>query len=59
VECIEDISEKARKKRPLGRPKRRWVNNVKMDGCVGWIYLAQERVKWRALVNMVLKLRIA
>jgi hypothetical protein len=44
-------------KRPLGRPRRRWVDNMKMDlldigwGGVDWIAIAQDRDKWRALVN--------
>jgi hypothetical protein len=48
-------------KRPLGRPRRRWVYNIKMDlhevGCggMGWINVAQARDRWRALVNGVLK----
>jgi hypothetical protein len=47
-------------KRALGRPSRRWVDNIKMDlleiGWVGvdWIGLAQDRDKWRALVNVVM-----
>jgi hypothetical protein len=47
-------------KRPLGRPRRRWVDNIKLDlkgiGCDGmdWIYLAQDRDQWRALVNTVM-----
>jgi hypothetical protein len=50
-------------KRPLGRPRRRWVDNIKIDlleigwGCVDWVGLAQDRDKWRALVNAVMKLR--
>jgi hypothetical protein len=50
-------------KRPLGRPTRRWVDNIKMDlleigwGGVDWIGLAQDRDKWRALVNSVMNLR--
>jgi hypothetical protein len=51
-------------KRPLGRPKHRWVNNIRMDlvevgwGNVDWIGLAQDRDRWRALVNSVLNLRV-
>jgi hypothetical protein len=50
-------------KRPLGRPRCRWVDNIRMDlgevgwGDVDWIGLAQERNGWRALVNSVLNLR--
>jgi hypothetical protein len=51
-------------KRPLGRPRRRWVDNIKLDlgevgwGDVDWIGLAQDRNMWRALVNSVLNLRV-
>jgi hypothetical protein len=51
-------------KRPLGRPRRRWVDNIKLDlreiGCDGmnWIDLAQDMDQWRALVNTVLSLRV-
>ena len=49
-------------KRPPGRPRRRWEDNIKMDlqevGCGGidWIELAQDRDRWRALVNDVMNL---
>jgi hypothetical protein len=51
-------------KRPLGRLRRRWVDNIRMDlGEVGWsdvdwIHLAQDRNRWRALVNSILNLRV-
>jgi hypothetical protein len=51
-------------KRPLGRPRRRWVDTIKMDlGEIGldgrdWIELAQDRDQWRALVNTVMNLRV-
>jgi hypothetical protein len=51
-------------RRPLGRPKRRWVDNIGMDlaeagwGDVGRISLPQDRDRWRALVNSVLNLRV-
>jgi hypothetical protein len=50
-------------RRPLGRPRRRWVDNIKMDLRVGWdgtdwIDLAQYRDHWRALVNTVMNLRV-
>jgi hypothetical protein len=48
--------------RPLGRLRHRWINNIKMDlleigfSVVDWIGLAQDRYRWRALVNVVTKL---
>jgi hypothetical protein len=46
-------------KRPLGRPRRRWADNIRMDlGEVGWIGLAKDKNRWRALVNSVLNLRV-
>jgi hypothetical protein len=51
-------------KRSLGRPRRRWEDNIKMDfGEIGidganWIQLAQNRVQWRAFVNMVINLQV-
>jgi hypothetical protein len=50
--------------RPLGRPRRRWVDNIKMHlrevgwGNVDWIGLDKDRNRWRALVNSVLNLRV-
>jgi len=51
-------------KRPLGRPRRRWEENVKMNfqevgcGVMDWIELAQDRGRWRALVNAVMNLLV-
>ena len=51
-------------KRPLGIPRRRWEDNIKMDlqevggSCGDWMELAQDRDKWRALVSMVRNLRV-
>ena len=51
-------------KRPLGRPRRRWEDNIKMDlqemgrGCGDWMELAQDRDRWRALLNTVMNLRV-
>jgi hypothetical protein len=55
---------KSEGKRPLGKPRCRWVDNIKMDlleiglGIVDWIGLAQDRDKWRALVNVVMNLPV-
>jgi len=51
-------------KRPLGRPRRRWVDNIRMDlqevGCgyMDWIGVAQDRDRWRTLVSAVMNLRV-
>jgi hypothetical protein len=51
-------------KRPLGRPRRRWEDNIRMDfrglewGGMDWIDLALDRDQWRALVNTVMNLRV-
>jgi hypothetical protein len=51
-------------KRPLGKPRRRWLDNIKMDllevglSVVDWIGLAQDKYRWRALVNTVMNLRV-
>jgi hypothetical protein len=68
-----DLAQRGRKetcigywweKRPLGRPKQRWLNNIKMDlretgwGGIDWISLAQGRNKWRGLVNVIMSLQV-
>jgi hypothetical protein len=51
-------------RRPLGRPRRRWENNIKMYlreigfGDVDWIHWAQDRDRWRAFVNTAMNLRV-
>jgi hypothetical protein len=53
---------KPEERRPLGRPIRRWKNNIKMDlreigwGCMDWIDLAEDRDQWRIFVNTVMNL---
>jgi len=52
------------RRRPLGRHRRRWEDNITMDlwevgcGCVDWMELAQDRDRWRALVRAVMNLRV-
>ena len=71
VACIGDwkgvyrvLVGKPEGNRPLGRPRRRWEDNMKMDlqevGCEGmdWIDLAQDTDRWRALVNAVMNFRV-
>ena len=51
-------------KRPLGRPRRRWEDNIKMDleavgrGCMDWMELAKDRDRWRVLVSTVMSFRV-
>ena len=58
------LVEKPEEKRPLGRPRRRWDDRMKMDlqevGCGDrdWIELAQDRDRWRALLNAVMSIRV-
>ena len=63
--CVHRVLvRKPERKRPLGRPRRRWEDNIKMDlqevggGCGDWMELAQDRDRWRALVNTAMNLRV-
>jgi hypothetical protein len=55
---------KPERKRPLDRPRHRWVDNIKMDlrevgwGCMVWTEMAQDKEHWRSLVNTVMNLRV-
>ena len=55
---------KPEEKRPLGRPRRRWEEDIEMDlqevgrGCGDWMELAEDRDRWRALVSTVMKFRV-
>ena len=62
--CTRFLLGKPEGKRPLGRPGRRWEDNIKMDleevgrGCGDWMELAEDRVRWRALVSTVMNFRV-
>jgi hypothetical protein len=62
--CTGCLVGKHEGKRPLGRPRCRWEDDIKMDiqevvlGGMDWIGLAQDRDRWRALVNAVMNLRV-
>jgi len=63
-EVYRVLVRKLERRRPLGRPRRRWVDNIRMDlqevGCrhMDWIGLAQDRDRWRTLVGAVMNLRV-
>jgi hypothetical protein len=53
------LAGKPEGKRPLGRPRRRWMDNIKMDVAeVGWGGVVQDRDKWRAIMNAVMNLQV-
>jgi hypothetical protein len=62
--AYNSLVERPEGRRPLGRPRRRWEENIKMDlrevgfGDVNWIHLAQDRDRWRAFVNTAMNLRV-
>jgi hypothetical protein len=61
---VQSFGGKARMKRPLGRPRRRWENGIRMDRSdigwegVHWIHLAQRRDRWRAVVDVEMNFRV-
>jgi hypothetical protein len=63
-DAYRTLARKPEGKRPLGRPRRRWVDNIKMDfreicwGGIDWIHVVQDRDQWMALVNMVMSLLV-
>ena len=62
--CTRVVVGRPEGKRPLGRPRHRWEDNIKMDfeevgrGCGDWMELAQDRDRWRALVSTVMNFGI-
>jgi hypothetical protein len=62
--CLQVLIGRPEGKRPLGRPRRRWEDNIKLDlrkigiDGVNWIRLAQNRVQWWAFVNTIMNLRV-
>jgi len=63
--CYKTLVGKPEGKRPLGRPRHRWEDNIRMDlremmwGGVDWMHLGQNRGQWRALVNTGMNVRLS
>jgi hypothetical protein len=63
--CAQGVGGETEGKELLGRPRRRWEDNIKMDlqevgrGCEDWMELAQDRDSWRTLVDAVMKFRVS
>ena len=64
MEVYRVLLGKPEGRRPVGKPRRRWVDNIRMDlqevgyGYMDWIGLAQDRDRWRTLVSAVMNLRV-
>ena len=64
MECSQNLTGKPTRKRPFGRPRRRWEDNIRMDfeeigiNAGNWVDSAQDMNYWRALVNAALNLRV-
>ena len=64
ISAFKILTSKPTGKRPLGRPRRRWEDNIRMDleeigiNAGNWVDLARDRSYWRALVNATLNLRV-
>ena len=62
--CAQGFGGEPEVRRPLGRPRCRWEDNIKMDleevgrGCGDWMELAQDRDRWQALVSTVMNFRV-
>jgi len=61
---VEHVGKPEGRRRPMGRPRRRWVDNIRMDlqvvgcRCMDWIGLTQDRDRWGTLMSAVMNLRV-